>query len=38
MKYVQICPKCKSPDVRFGSSNPLQGAMGLPANYICNKL
>jgi len=34
--YVQICPKCKSTDVFMDHSNPLQGAMGLPPNYVCN--
>ena len=36
-KYIMICPKCKSIDINMDKSNPLQGAMGLPAMYICNK-
>ena len=35
--YIRICPKCKSPDVRFDRSNPLQPSMGLPEMYTCNK-
>ena len=34
-RYIQICPKCKSPDVNMDKSNPIQPAYGLPALYIC---
>jgi hypothetical protein len=36
-KYVMVCPKCKSPDISIDRSNPLQGSMGLPSMYVCNK-
>ena len=36
-KYVMVCPKCKSPDIKIDKTNPLQPAMGLPAMYICGK-
>ncbi len=36
-KFVKVCPKCKSPDIRMDTSNQIQGALGLPSLYICNK-
>jgi len=36
-QYIMICPKCKSSDVYMDHSNPAQGALGLPAIYICDK-
>ena len=35
-KYIKICPKCKSPDIRMDKST-LQQLGALPAFYICNK-
>ncbi|MFT4326610.1 MAG: hypothetical protein ACMXYK_03865 [Candidatus Woesearchaeota archaeon] len=35
-RYITICPKCKSKHIAVDTSNPLQGAMGLPSLYICN--
>jgi hypothetical protein len=35
-KYVQVCPKCKSPDIRQDKST-LQQIGALPTMYICNK-
>ena len=32
---IKFCPRCKSTDVSISKSNPLQGAYGLPATYVC---
>ena len=34
-KFVKFCPRCKSINISLDKSNPLFGAAGLPANYIC---
>ena len=35
-KYIKICPKCKSPDIRTDKST-MQQLGALPTMYICNK-
>ncbi len=37
VRYIKVCPKCKSPDVAMDKTNPLQPSLGMPALYICNK-
>ena len=34
-KYIQVCPKCKSPDVGSDAANQLQ-SIGAPAMLVCN--
>ena len=36
MKYIRVCPKCKSPDVDRDTSTHIQGALGLPSMYVCS--
>jgi hypothetical protein len=36
-RYTRVCPKCKSFEVYMDASNPLQGSLGLPPLYICDK-
>ena len=35
-KYIMVCPICKSVDISVDNSDMLVGAVGIPANYICN--
>ena len=35
-RFLRFCPKCKSNEVSMEKSNPLFGAYGLPANYVCS--
>ncbi len=34
-EYVQVCPECKSTDIDFDTTNPLQ-AIGVPGMRRCN--
>ena len=35
MKRVKVCPFCKSTSVGHDTSNPLEGALGLPERFVC---
>ena len=32
-----VCPQCKSPDIHRDVDTKIQGALGLPSMYVCNK-
>ena len=36
-QYVMVCPQCKSPDIHRDVDSKIQGALGLPSLYVCNK-
>ncbi len=35
VKYLRICPKCKSAKVEVEKSNPLHATFGVPWMYVC---